>query len=129
MKIACILLVSGQLVALALIGVRSELLGPESGWGDVLEYVALGAYLIAIGAGMVFMVLLVPRLIRGVARVGVLPLLGNLVGMRRYEDAFEDVFDEALGIGAEDERVESSAERVAHLHESSMRARRSRRQS
>jgi len=129
MKIACILLFSGQLVALALVALREEVLGAESGSGDVLVALALGAYSIAFGAGVVFIVLLVPRLIRGVTRVGVLPLIGSLVGMRRYEDAFEDVFDEALGIGAEDERVESSAERVAHVHESGMRARRTRRQS
>lgn len=129
MKIAWILFISGQLVAMALIAVRSELLGPESGWGDVLEYPALGALAIYAGASIVLGVHIFPQLIRGVARVGVFPLIGDLLGMRRYEDAFEDVFDVALEIGAEDEPVESSAEQVAHFHESRMRAQRSRKRS
>ena len=95
MKIACVLLFSGQLVALTLVVLREEMSSPESGWGDVLVALALGAYLIAVGAGVVFIVLVVPRLIRGVARVGVLPLIGSLLGVRRYEDAFEDATDGA----------------------------------
>ena len=106
-----ILFFSAQLAAFAVIGLREEVFGPESGLGDVLVALAIGLYVIALGAGTVELVLHLPRLMRGVARVGVLPVIGSLFGVGG--DAFEDVLDEAFEFGAADESVDHSPEHGA----------------
>jgi hypothetical protein len=132
MKICLIIGVSGQVVAFAFLGLY-EVFSPEGVLEDVLRVLAVGAYLIAGGAAVVFIVLLVLRVIRIVARVGVFRLIGSLVPLGPDRDLVDEVIDEVLGFGEADERVDSSAERVAEerpgiederSHESGMSAQR-----
>jgi hypothetical protein len=106
MKILWVLYVSAQLTAFALLGLHA--ISPESGFGSILAALAVGAWLVTGGTGVVLIVLFVLRLIRAVARVGVLRVVGSLVGLGRDEDVFEDVVDEAMGFGAADERFDAS---------------------
>src|SRR5262245_51766403 len=70
MKIAVILLVSGQLAALALIVLREVVFGRTGDDWDVLVALAVGSYLTAVGAGIVFIVLLVLRFVHRLPEAG-----------------------------------------------------------
>ena len=70
MKVAGILLVSGQLAAWALMVFGATVFGETGDAWDVLVALALAAYVIAVGAGVVFVVLLVLELIRRAPEMG-----------------------------------------------------------
>jgi hypothetical protein len=103
LSVAVILCVSAQLAAFVLFMSSDLLFGSESRWGDVFFDVGLGVYVSAGVAGAVAIVLFVPRLIRSVARVGVLPLIGSLFGIGPNPDALDDAIDDALGFGEADD--------------------------
>ena len=68
MKVASILWVSGQLIAIALLALRAWVYGGSGEDWDPLLALALGIYVIALGALGVIVVILLHRLFRRLAR-------------------------------------------------------------
>jgi len=95
MKIAVIVAVSGQLIGFALLALYDPF--NAEGGRDVARALTYGAFLLSWGAVAFGVVLFAIRLIRAIARVGVLQWVASLFSPPGY-GVFDDALNEALGL-------------------------------